>query len=320
MTAPAIVTANKLNLLGLVGAAAGELGLKAPVSVVNNVDPQAIQFLALAKREGKDFYQRGGKRGGWQELHGENIFTTNSLTTTGTTVSGAYTVTNIPSTASLAANTWSVASGTGIAANARIVSVDSATQVTFDQANTASGTATAIIFGQDTYSLPNDFSYFQQMTWWDRSYRWQMMGPLSAQEWQVLKSGLSPIGPRRFFRIMGNQFYIHPAPSVTGNTLVFEYYSNAWCQSSGATAQNTWAADTDYYSMDDDCFILGLKWRYKAAKGLDYTQEKLDYEVACDRLLARNGGNRDLKLNAQSRDVYLLNSNNIPDTGYGVSA
>lgn len=317
MTAPAIVTANKLNLLGLIGAAANELGLKAPISIINNSDPQAIQFLSLAKREGKDFFQMGGRKGGWQASRGENIFITLAYTVTGNTTSGSAIVTGISSTTGLVANTFSVNSGTGIAANARIVSVDSATQVTLDQACTATGTGVTIIFGQDVYSLPNDFSYFQQMTWWDRSYRWQMAGPLSAQEWQVLKSGLSPVGPRRFFRIMGNQFCIHPAPSVTGQTLVFEYFSNSWCQSSLAVAQNTWLADTDYYNFDDDAFILGLKWRFKAAKGLDYEQEKFDYVVVCERLIARDGGNRDLRTNVQAKDVYLLNYNNVPDTGYG---
>lgn len=317
MTAPAIVMANKLNLLGLIGAAAVELGLKAPLSVIGNSDPLVAQLLALANREAKDFYQIGGRKGGWQELRGENIFTTVSLTTTGNTTLGSAIVTNIPTTAALTAGTWSVASGTGIAANARILSVDSATQITLDQVCTASGTAVAIILGQDAYSLPNDFAYFQQMTWWDRTYRWQMMGPLSAQEWQVLKSGLSPIGPRRMFRIMGNKFYIHPAPSTTGDTLVFEYFSNAWCQSLLGVAQNTWLADTDYYSFDDDAFILGLKWRFKAAKGLDYAQEKADYMIVSDRLVARNGGNRDLRTNAQSGNVRLLNYNNVPDTGFG---
>ncbi len=317
MTAPAIVTANKLNLLGLVGAAAGELGLKMPSSIVGNVDPQAVQFLSLAKREGKEFYQMGGRKGGWQALRGENIFTTNSLTTTGNTTLNSKVITNIPDTSTLAAKTWSFASGTGVATNARIVSVDSSTQITVDQASTATGTAIAMVLGQDVYSLPNDFAYFQQLTWWDRNYRWQMFGPLTAQEWQVLKSGLSPVGPRRFFRLMGNQFYIHPAPSATGNTLVFEYFSNAWCQSSGGTAQNTWLADTDYYSLDDDAFILGLKWRFKAAKGLDYAQELKDYTVFCERAIARDGGNKDLRTNVQAKDVYLLNYNNIPDTGYG---
>lgn len=317
MTAPAIVTANKLNLLGLIGQAMGELGLKSLLSVISNVDPQAVQFLALAKREGKEFYQIGGRKGGWQALRGENIFTTNSLTTTGNTTLGSAVITNIPSTVGLVAGTWSISSGLGIATNARIISVDSSTQITVDQVSTATGTAVAIILGQDAYSLPNDFAYFQQLTWWDRTYRWQMFGPLTAQEWQVLKSGLSPVGPRRFFRIMGNQFFIHPAPSVNGQTMVFEYFSNAWCQSNAAVAQNTWAADTDYYSLDDDTFIMGLKWRFKAAKGLDYAQEIKDYAIACDRQIARDGGNKDLRTNVQAKDVYLLNYNNIPDTGFG---
>lgn len=317
MTAPTIVTANKLNLLGLIGQVMGELGLKSLLSVIGNVDPQAVQFLALAKREGKEFYQMGGRKGGWQALRGENIFTTNSLTTTGNTTLGSAVITNIPSTVGLAAGTWSISSGLGVATNARIVSVDSATQITVDQTSTATGTGVAIILGQDAYTLPSDFAYFQQLTWWDRTYRWQMFGPLTAQEWQVLKSGLSPVGPRRFFRIMGNQFFIHPAPSASGQTMVFEYFSNAWCQSNAAAAQNTWLADTDYYSLDDDAFIMGLKWRFKAAKGLDYAQEIKDYTFACDRQIARDGGNKDLRTNVQAKDVYLLNYNNIPDTGFG---
>lgn len=316
MTTPAIVTANKLNLLGLVGAAASELGIKPPVSVINNPDPQVIQLLSLAKREGKDFYQVGGRKGGWQACRGENIFTTVSLTTTGNTTLGSAVVTNISSTATLSVN-YSISSGVGIATNARIVSIDSPTQITLDQVSTATGTAVSLIFGQDAYSLPNDFSYFQQLTYWDRAYRWQMQGPLTAQEWQVLKSGLSPIGPRRFFRIMGNKFYIHPAPSTSGETMVFEYFNNAWCQSVAGVNQNTWLADTDYYNFDDDAFILGLKWRFKAAKGLDYAQEKADYGEVRDRLVARDGGNRDLMMNVQARDVYLLNYQNVPDTGYG---
>lgn len=317
MAAPVIVTANKLNLLGLVNAAATELGLAALTSIVSNTDPQAIQLLALAKREGKDFHMRGMRLGGWQQSRGENIFTTLSYTVTGTTTSGSAVITGMSSTTGLVAGTFSVNSGIGIAANARIVSVDSSTQVTLDQACTASGAGITIIFGEDAYSLPSDFSYFQQLTWWDRSYRWQLAGPLTAQEWQVLKSGLSPVGPRRFFRMMNNLFFIHPAPSVTGNTLVFEYYNNAICQSASGTNQTTWLADADYYNFNDDAFILGLKWRFKAAKGLDYQQEKGDYEVVCERLEARNGGNRDLNTNVQARNVYLLNYNNVPDTGYG---
>lgn len=313
----AIVQANKLNLLGLVGAACDEIGIKAPLTIVSNLDPQVKQLLALANREGKEFFEIAHRLGGWEELRGEYKFTTSAITTlTGNLTSGSPVITNISNTAGIVANKWGV-SGTGIPYASRVQSVDSATQVTMDSNATASGTAIALIFGQDAYSMPTDFAYFITQTFWDRTFRWQLLGPLSAQEWQVLKSGISPTGPRKRFRVMNNLFYLDPLPSDSTSTEVFEYYSNAWCQSLAGASQSKWTADTDYYTLDDDCFVLGIKWRFKAAKGLDYEQEKKTYDDACQRKIARNGGNRDIPLNASASGLRLLNNSNCPDTGFG---
>jgi hypothetical protein len=314
MTAPAIVTANKKNLLALISAAVDELALRTPTAIVANGDPQIKQFLALAKREGREFYALGQRNGGWQQQRGEYQFATSVSSLTGTTTSGSTIITGISSTTGL--TTDFAVSGTGIATNSRIASVDSATQVTMDVAATASGTVT-LTFAQDQYAMPTDFGYFINGTWWDRDQRWQMLGPLTAQEWQQLKSGLSTIGPRRMFRIYGNKLAIHPVPDEDAQTLVFEYYSSFWCQSSTGTAKIEWSADTDYYNLDDDAFILGMKWRIKAAKGLDYVQEKMDYDMHTERLMSDNGGNRILPMNAQNNGAFLLGYNNIPDTGYG---
>src|ERR1700741_2730718 len=317
MAAPPIVQASKLNLLGLVGAAWGELGIRVPTPKIGNTETQIIQLLALANREGKDFYQRAHRLGGWQELRMVHTFNTAAITTlTGNTTIGSAIITNISSTSGIVAGTW-CCTGDGIPLNSRVLSVDSATQVTLDTVATATATAVDLIFGQDAYSLPNDLAYFMSQTFWDRSYRWQLLGPLSAQEWQVLKSGIFPTGPRRRFRVMGNLFYIDPVPSDSTGVEAFEYYSNAWCQSVSGTAQSIWTADTDYYTLDDDCFIMGLKWRFKAAKGLEYTQEKSDYEMVSDLAVARNGGNRDLPLNASASGIRLLNNMNLPDTEFG---
>ena len=132
----------------------------------------------------------------------------------------------------------------------------------------------------------------------------------------MLRSGLSPTGPRRRYRIMGNLIWIDPPPDGVYE-LAFEYYSQYWCQSAGGVAQPTWQADTDYYTLDDQAFIMGLKWRFLAAKKLDYTQEKADYDRKVERNMARNGGNRDLPTNAQASGLRLLNQQNVPDTGFG---
>lgn len=313
----ATLLGNKLNLLQIVQAATAELALPVPLSIVGNTDQQVVQLLALAQREGRETWRYANKNGGWQILRKEYIFYTQAVPGLfGNFTLGSPIVTGIASTTGVVADMVGVASGY-IPVEARVVSVDSATQVTMDMNSLATGTQQSLYFGQDRYSLPSDFGYFITQTFWDRAFRWQLLGPLEAQEWQVLKSGISPTGPRRRFRVMDNHFYIDPVPADNGNPEVFEYYSTGWCQSSGGTVQTLWAADTDYYVLDDDTMIQGLKWRFLRAKGLDYAEE---YQAWSNRLTteaARDGGNRNLPLNASASGIRLLNNQNVPDTGFG---
>lgn len=311
-----ITTANKKTLLQLLQAACQELGIASPSSVVSNSDDLVIQLLALANREGKEFYSYAHRKGGWQELQVAYSFTVEGYSLTGNTTSGSAIITGISSTTDLEVGMR--CTGSGIASNARISTIDSATQVTLDFACTATATAASLVFGKDKYSLPSDFAYFLQQTFWDGSYRWQLLGPLEAQEKNVILYGISPVGPRRRFWVEGNYIYLNPPPSNITDTIKFDYYSNAWCQSSGGTLQSKWTDDTDYYNLDDDAFIMGVKWRWLAAKGMNYAQEKRDYDMICQRLMARNGGNRALPLNATAAGIRLLNDANVPDSGWGI--
>ena len=307
------------SLLLMVQTAYNELALTSPSSVIGNTDQQVTQFLALANREGQDVYQIGARPGGWQALVKTNVITTAAITTatTGNTTLGSAVITNIsPNTTGIVASTWCV-SGTGITYPARVLSVDSSSQVTMDCPATATGTAVALKFGQDTYAMPSDFDHFITQTQWDSPYRWQLLGPLSAQEWEVLKRGISPTGPRRRFRIIGNNFMIDPVPTDSTSRETFEYFSNAWCQSATGTPQTAFSADTDTYALDSDLMILGIKWRFLRAKGLDYSEEREQWQRRLDRLGARDGGERDLPLNASAEGIRLLNSQNCPDTGFG---
>jgi hypothetical protein len=160
---------------------------------------------------------------------------------------------------------------------------------------------------------------FISASMWDRNFRWQMLGPISAQEWQTIVSGICPVGPRIRFRVMGNKFYIQPPPGPTQTDVIaYEYISNAWCtDSTGATPQSNWAADSDLYLWPEDTLVLGLKWRFLRAKGLDYGEEKQTYDRAVERQIARSGDNRSLPLNAESFGIRLLSGWNVPDTGFG---
>lgn len=319
MTAAVPITqASKRTILGIIQTVTKRLALNVPTLVIGNADQQVIQLLELAQQEGEEFSLLSNKNGGWQELRKEYTFSTagvgGSPAITGNTISGSKIVTNITTTTGIIAG-W-VATGSGIVFQSLVSTVDSGTQVTLDTAATKTATGVSLTFGAQSYSLPADFNYFINQTFWDRSYRWQNLGPLDAQEWQVLKSGISPTGPRRRFRIMGNLFYIDPVPSSI-TSQVYEYQSNGWCQSSAGVAQTIWTADTDYYSLADDCLIYGIIWRYLAAKRLGYDEEYNTYVRACERQLSRNGASRSLPLNATAGGVNLLSNANIPDTNFG---
>lgn len=96
-----------------------------------------------------------------------------------------------------------------------------------------------------SYAMPGDFERFSFMSHWDRSQSWELVGPISSQDWQYIKSGIITTAPRRRWRFKGfgtAQFFVDPTPTSSDNgvTLVFEYYSKSWCR------PRIWAAGQVY--------------------------------------------------------------------------
>lgn len=324
-------SSGKMTLLQIIQQVYNELslGVTPPQSVIANNDQQITQLLALANREGRNFYNAGfGTDSGWQALRREfqiSIAAVSGLT--GTFTPGSNVITNVsPNPLTAGVTTAMQAYDTNAMPVETMVTAITANTITISNNSTATSVLNNESFfcGQATYPLPSDFNYFMSQTFWDRAFRWQLLGPIDAQEWQVLKSGISPTGPRRRFRIYNNTFNIDPVPgfssSDNGSIEVAEYYTNGWCQSTGGingNIQTVWTADTDNYCLDDDAMILGIKWRYLRAKRLSYDEEKRDYDLLAERLMARDGGSRSLPLNASASGIRLLNSQNVPDTGFG---
>jgi len=168
---------------------------------------------------------------------------------------------------------------------------------------------------QANYAFPSDISYFINTTAWDRTQKWPLRGPVSPQEWQIIKSGtIGSIGPRRRFRIYNGEIYFDPTPESSGDEYIIEYYSNEWCEDSGGTGQTEWASDTDVPRLPDDCFILGLIWRFKKAKGLAYAEDYAAYMKECDRELGRSGMAPIIDLTGERVGTRFLDESNIPDS------
>lgn len=311
-----------MSLLTVVQDACNELSLPAPNSVIGNNDPQVQQLLALANLEGQTFLQLQGPWGGWPELN--TTYTFNLVPVgpfTGDTTAGSDTITNMSSTAGVLVG-YGV-SGTGVYQSATVLAV-TATTVQMSAAASSTNTAASFNFGQISYDLPGDIRSFINATYWDRNFRWPMLGPLSPVEWEVIVSGISPVGPRIRFRVVNNKMQIQPLPGTDQtDQIAYEYVSNAFCTDSTGTARTAvggvcrFAADTDLYRWPENTLRLGVKWRFLRAKGLDYSDELKQYETARDFQLSVSGGSRSLRMNAVASGLHFLNYSNIPDTGYG---
>jgi len=163
---------------------------------------------------------------------------------------------------------------------------------------------------QTNGTLPSDFGWMINETMFNSTTNDSVVGPINPREWQeVLSNGVNVSTPR--YRIRGNKILFNPAPPA-GQSVYYEYTSKNWCESSGGTDQNTWAADSDVGRLPEDLLVLGLVWRWREAKGLDYTEAFQTWKTACDRTSARQGAKRRLSMVGATSPRY-PGRGNIPD-------
>lgn len=298
------------TMLALVQQAAGEIGINVPATVAGNTAQDVTQLLSLLNACGYELKRRYP----WQALTKAYKFYMNSITTTGTRTTSAYTITGIPSTTGINANF--MASGTGIPQNALVVSNDSATQVTLDSLPTSAATSAAVIFYQVKYALPSDFDGAIPRTNWDKAQHWEMVGPVDAQQWEWLLSGYISTGPRIRWRLLGGQFQIWPG-LTSADQLGFEYRSNAWATSSGGTAKTSFTLDTDTCIYPDRLIVTMLKLKYFEAKGFDTTAMMRNFMEEFEAAQSLDMSSANLSFAPRPGNI-LIGYDNIPDSGYGV--
>lgn len=306
------------TLLQIVNAAQQELGFPQASTIIGNTDGTTTQLLGYAQSEIEEL----GKKHDWTALTFEyNLVVQPPLETTGNTTENSAVITGIPSTATLSASYFAV-SGDNVPVGARILTVDSATQVTLTMNVTGTQTGADLVFAQDTYPEPSDFDHFISQTWWDRTNRWSLLGPLSPQIDQWHLSGIVAVGPRRYFRQVGplpNNYRIWPPPGELVNPLqlVFEYQSQNRVRVAGSTTSFAflWANDTDIPLLDDRAIIMGLKWRFWEQKGFNWLSKRKEYDDYVERLIARDGGAPTLSLSSQPQSI-LISPANVQDGFY----
>ena len=300
-----------MNLLKLIQAARGELGLSSPNAVASATDRLTVQFLALINKVGNSIITDAN----WEGITKEHRFDTVSNSQTGNLADESAIITDIPSTTGIVADTFMV-TGTNIPADTYVLSVDSGTQVTLSRPVTGTATAQAIVFTQTKYDLPRDYQRLVLRTQWDQTNHWELLGPRSAQEWQYLKSGIISTGPRVRFRIIEGKFQIWP-PNIGVVSLGFEYISDAWVTADDSTAKTEFTMDDDVAVFADRTLIDGVKFEFYSIKGFETKKLEKDWLMQKQKEIAQDHTSETLSLNSPGARQF-IGTGSVPDSGFGV--
>lgn len=110
--------------------------------------------------------------------------------------------------------------------------------------------------GVERYSVPEDLRRWVHSTEWNRTQQWRVYGPLTPQQYQSRESGLINTTIRNEYQIVGDThegIRILPAPTSSGNVLVFMY------QSKEGIRPRTWAEGITW-PAGGYCYYLGNKY------------------------------------------------------------
>ncbi len=157
-------------------------------------------------------------------------------------------------------------------------------------------TFTAVAQETQTSAVPSDFRRFIDHTFFNRTRKREVVGPLTPQEWQQQVS-LTATVVVDAFRMRGDSILMVPNPQA-GDSMAYEYIGKFWVDtdSDGTADAIAFAADTDTVLFDEGLLKLGAIWRYNEAKGLDYAEAFRTYEKKKKRLIGDDGGARVMDL------------------------
>lgn len=159
-------------------------------------------------------------------------------------------------------------------------------------------------------ALPDDFDHFYSNSMYDRTTIRPVLGPITPQQWQAIQAYPQINSVNISFRIRGNIYLATPTPSAA-DTVAYEYVSMNWCLAANGSGKAAFTADTDTTVLPEWLFTLGLRWRFRKSKQLDYAEDFRTYQSELQQLQARDGGNGNIDITG--RNLYNpLGLPNIP--------
>jgi hypothetical protein len=168
--------------------------------------------------------------------------------------------------------------------------------------------------------VPADWDRWCTGTFWNRTTRRPVLGPITPAQWQTILAQPVFASVYLVWVERQGQVLMQPTP-VVGQTIAGEYISKDWVKSLGTAGPPIiaagnyprWQTDADTAYLDEELLTLDLTWRFMKRKGLDYAEDFATFETNVEQVIGRDGGAATLSMVPQAAD---LNRINLPDGNF----
>lgn len=161
------------------------------------------------------------------------------------------------------------------------------------------GVQTAFPKPADYDRMVNGSTVDDQANWF-----WGYCPFASVNDWMRFTNGGYGLVEPGGWIILDGQFHFYPAPT---GTATFPYISSEWARSEDGDPLSRFEADYNTFVLSERLLTLGLLWRWKAQKGLDYSEDMANYELALAQAQMRDKGSRVIRENRPGRPIIGAN-------------
>ena len=180
---------------------------------------------------------------------------------------------------------------------------------------TIDGTVTGT--GATTYALASDFHRLVRRdeehdpAVWSDDMRRAFRPVQSNGEWTVLQS-MGPT-PSYGYRIVGDNIEFTQA-IASGDTVTYAYVSKKWIEHSSSGSES-WADDADFTYLPPRLIELGVTWRWKRFRGLEFQSYLGEFEIEYARATQDDRGLRKISMGSRPRPASPYDGLPVPVLG-----
>ena len=154
------------------------------------------------------------------------------------------------------------------------------------------------------YPMPSDYDRWVTASRLhdDQSWFWFYWHVPTMDQWIDLSNGALVWPTPGAWIMFGNVMRFHPVPGA-GRTATFPYISKNFARDADGSVKAAFTADTDEFILPERLLRLGLIWKWRQQKRLEYAEDLATYELALAQEQSRDKGARTILETRQVRRV-----------------